>query len=115
MFCLICQRKRRSLCAQIRGGILPIHIETGRYGGLEEESQICPMCDLKETENEYHFVFHCSFYCTIRDRLFNINTESDLFNMGDLQRLNWLFEKETFKLANYLEQAWDLRKGILYQ
>ncbi len=35
--------------------------------------------------------------------------------MEDSQHLNWLFEKETFKLANYLEQAWGLRKGVLYQ
>ena len=49
-------KKKRSLCAQIRGGILPLNIETGRYVGLDEEDRICQTCDLSVTENEYHFV-----------------------------------------------------------
>ncbi len=44
-------KTKRSLCSQIRGGTLSLHIKTGRYVGLEEDSRICPMCYLKEMGN----------------------------------------------------------------
>ena len=34
--------------------------------------------------------------------------------MNDAQLLNCLFEKDVFKLAKYLEKAWDMRKKALY-
>ena len=106
-------KKRRSLCAQIRGGILPLYIETGRYVGLDEE-RICQMCDLNEIENEYHFVLYCPCYCRVREELFNNINYVHMLDISDSQLINCLFEKHVFKLANYLEKAWDLRKKALY-
>ena len=40
------QRKKRSLLAQFRLGILPLHIETGRYTNTPIDQRICKICDL---------------------------------------------------------------------
>ncbi len=49
-------KKQRSLCAQLRSGILPMMVETGRYVTLEEEMQTCRMCCLADAEKEFHFI-----------------------------------------------------------
>ena len=74
-FCLIkgefvCERyvmynlpkSKRSLCAQVRSGILPLRIETGQYCGEMEEKSLCNYCDLEEIENETHFILYCPFH-----------------------------------------------------
>ncbi len=48
-------KEEKKLCAQIREGIFPLHTETGRYVGLEEDSRIWTMCDLKEIKNKFLF------------------------------------------------------------
>ena len=107
-------KKKRSLCAQIRGGILPLNIETGRYVGLEEDERICQMCELNEIENEYHFVLYCPFYCKVREELFNSINYVHMLDTSDSQLINCLFEKHVFRMAKYLEKAWALRKKALY-
>ena len=64
-------KKKRSLCAKLRAGVLGLHIETGRYAGTDEEDRLCYLCDLREIENEVHFVLYCPFYDHIRQSLFS--------------------------------------------
>ena len=65
-------RKCRSYCAQIRCGILPLRIETGRYGSIyiPEEEHVCNICESGDIENEYHFIFDCAAFIEIREQLF---------------------------------------------
>ena len=107
-------KKQRSLCAQTRGGILPLHLETGRFAGSAEEDRICQMCDLNEIENEYHFVLYCPLYCGAREELFSSADGDDILDISDAEIIRRLFEKHTFKMANYIEKAWDKRKKALY-
>ncbi len=58
-------RKDRSYLAQYRCGILPLSIETGRWGSIPLEDRICKMCDSLVVEDKYHFIFHCSLYNNI--------------------------------------------------
>ena len=69
--CAPLSKRQRSLCAQLRSGILPLHLETGRYRGVIEEERICTYCDLNDIENEFHFMFYCPLYHELRQRLFN--------------------------------------------
>ena len=48
--------------AQFRFGILPPHIETGRFRNQSIEQRICNLCELNETEDEFHFLFKCTLY-----------------------------------------------------
>ncbi len=50
-----------------RCGLLPLSIETGRWGNIPLEDRICKMCDSLVVEDEYHFIFHCSLYNNISD------------------------------------------------
>ncbi len=62
-YCL--PRLQRSLLAQIRCGILPLNIETGRFHGLKLEDRLCLLCNLNEIECEFHFVCVCPIYTDI--------------------------------------------------
>ncbi len=57
-----CMSRQRSLIAQLRLGILPIHIETGRFRGTQLDDRICQLCDTQEVVDEMHFVCKCNLY-----------------------------------------------------
>ncbi len=54
-------RTTRSFIAQFRIGILPLHIETGRFVGTKPDDRICFICKM-EPETEIHFIFICLLY-----------------------------------------------------
>ncbi len=58
--------RQRSLCAQLHSGILPLHLETGRYRGVIEEERICTYCDINKIENEFRFVVYCPLYHALK-------------------------------------------------
>ena len=110
------KRGQRSLCAQLRAGVLPLAVEVGRYSGTPEEQRVCALCDLGVVEDEYHFVFYCPLYHKPRVKLFEKiqNKNPDLFWMSESHMLNWLFSNEVFALGKYMERAWQLRWKSLY-
>ena len=61
----------RSYIAKIRSGTLTLRIETGRFEKLEEQYRLCKFCDNKKIENEFHFIFECNQYHTLRTKLFD--------------------------------------------
>jgi hypothetical protein len=61
-------RKNRSLMAQLRLGILPNNIETGRYTNIPINEILCNHCETIEIET--HFVLNCSQYNVAREHLF---------------------------------------------
>ena len=69
--CYYMPKRNRSLLAQFRLGILPIHVETGRYSNTPLEERICKLCDFNEIEDEYHFLIICPLYARYRSTLFN--------------------------------------------
>ncbi len=59
-------RTHRSYLAQYYCGILPLSIETGRWGNIPLGNRICKMCDSLVVEDEYyHFIFHYSYQSPI--------------------------------------------------
>ena len=63
-------RKYRSILAQLRIGILPLEIETGRWKGVEIERRTCQLCNSGSVEDESHFLFECIFYACERNDFF---------------------------------------------
>ncbi len=59
-------RKHRSYLAQYRCGILPLSIETGRWGSIPLEGRICKMFDSLVVEDEY-ILFFIVHYITISE------------------------------------------------
>ena len=86
------QKYQRSLFAQFRAGILPLHVETGRFRNLPLEQRLCGLCDKSEVEDEYHFLCHCAVYRDLRRKLYS--TTIDLYpefeDMDDLEKFVFL-------------------------
>ena len=61
---------KRSLLCQLRIGILPLEIETGRYTRKKVEDIICKLCKL-DIEDEIHFVCVCPKLQAIRCKYYN--------------------------------------------
>ncbi len=59
-------RTTRSFIAQFRIGILPLHIERGRFVGTKPEDRICFICKM-EPETEIYFMFKCPLYMLLRN------------------------------------------------
>ena len=73
-------RKQRGILARARMGVLPIHIETGRYCGKPRDERLCYFCDEQVVEDEAHLLLHCNKYEDIRNEFYrtvlaNINCE----------------------------------------
>ncbi len=56
----------KSLLSQLRYGILPLRIETGRYINEKREERICTLCNTNNIESVEHFLFECSMYDNYR-------------------------------------------------
>ena len=55
---------KRCLISRLRYGVLPLHVETGRFSQLTRHQHICKMCK-NNVENEYHFLFDCDKLKTV--------------------------------------------------
>ena len=55
-------RNKRSIFAQLRMGILPLRVETGRFQNLDLRDRKCIYCNSGQVEDENHFIFHCKHY-----------------------------------------------------
>ena len=51
--------KQRSVIAAIRGGILPIEVEKGRWRGIPRHERICKQCTHGCVEDTQHFLLEC--------------------------------------------------------
>jgi len=111
-------RYDRSLLAQIRLGILPLRIETGRFVREKLEDRICQFCDLNEVEDEYHFVFRCPTYNHEREQLLHTAhfRTNNWLNASLDSKLKILFQSEhVYRLGLYVKSAYSKRRSILYK
>ena len=110
------KRNERSVLAQIRCGILPRHIETGRFVRTEIENRVCKICNTNSVENEYHFLFHCDFYRHERDAFTKglLDNYKNFNRLSDACKLKLLFNLEPQKLGKYASKLWTLRQQQIY-
>ena len=109
---------KRSVFSQLRMGILPLNIETGRYYRIPLEDRICTLCDSGEIEDEFHFVSQCSCFTECRDKYYNIFSQkiTDFSNLDAFEKFCAILSTKPFvKLSiNFINELWFLRKSILY-
>ncbi len=53
------KRNHRSLIAKLKAGVLPLHLELGRYKNSPIETRVCHICDAGFLEDELHFLYKC--------------------------------------------------------
>ena len=110
------KRNERSILAQLRCGILPLHVETGRFVRKKVEDRICQFGTSNSIENEYHFILHCNFYSAEREVFLAglYNVYRNLGRLGDAVKLKTLFVFEPRKLAKFVTRIWAKRQQCLY-
>ncbi len=59
-------RRKRSLLAQFRMGVLLLAIETGRFKSIHVEEILCVLCNMNDIEDEMHMLCTCTVYQYIR-------------------------------------------------
>ena len=109
-------RKNRSIFAQLRLGILPLEIETGRWRGHDIDRRICKLCTTSKVESEYHFVFECPIYEEKRRIFFdNIDCANDFLNRPEYEQWRYIMSDENIKITvSYIGQIYEQRKSLVY-
>ena len=109
--------QQRSLLAQLRFGILPLHVETGRLANLTVDERICQQCENNDVEDEMHFLFACDLYRDERQNfLRTLHTDQpQTVNMNDINLLQYCFQNMTRKLARYVQEIFEKRKANIHQ
>jgi len=107
-------RQNRSLMAQLRCGILPLRIETGRFCGLAVEDRLCEICKSGKIEDEIHFVVECPKYLEERISMYNA-ANINVDNMTNSQIFIHLFKTNWRELIRFLNLAWKKRQSYLFK
>ncbi len=114
-YCL--SRRQRSLLAQFRAGILPLHIETGRFKGKDITERICFVCNSDEVEDEFHFLSKCTKYINVRNVMYNnvIGKKPEFEQMNDNDKFVYLMKYEWKLVSVYIDKAWNIRNNVIYK
>lgn len=100
--------------AQLRCGVLPLRVETGRYSGLRPEQRTCQICDSDEAESECHFILDCNKYTTERQVLYNKIDNQSFQTLNSPEKLNVLITNAYRHVAKYTMQCYLIWKSYLY-
>ena len=109
-------RFERSLVAQLRLGILPLRLETGRFLDEKVEERTCKLCNSGAVEDEMHFLFSCNTYNDIRQRFYNLMNDKhkDFLLLSNINKLTLMFDKSVIQFAKYLKEIFMLRRNTIY-
>ena len=110
-------RYERSLLAQLRMGILPLRVETGRFINEILNERICTLCELQDIEDEIHFVCRCPKYDNPRLQLFHIASDRNpnFYLMTEPDKFIFLVKHLYKKLAIFIKQSWQIRQNLIYR
>ena len=113
----VINRSHRSILAQLRCGILPLKIETGRFTNVPVEFRLCLFCSDNCIEDEEHFLFHCELYQEIRESFFvKISKKLPLFNtLAFGEKFKILMEEDLIKeTSEYIYKIFNIRRSKIY-
>ena len=108
-------QSQRSLLCQLRIGVLPLRVETGRYINLKVEDRICEQCNLNSVEDELHFLFHCTLYEEERVNFYSNIDNRAFIHMADIDKLEYLCNEKPRLLAKYIVNNFEKRKSHQYR
>ena len=103
--------------AKFRMSSHQLHIETGRYKGLNIENRTCKLCNTNTVENECHMFSVCPFYEDARNTLFVELTKNckNFPQLSDINKMIWALsnpEPEICKLiAKYIHDCFKIRES----
>ena len=108
-------KRRRSFLAQLRAGILPLHVEVGRYRNTEFIDSKCLVCNDGNIEDEFHIVCICNAYIHLRTQLFDTACEHDdsILNQDPLDQLLNIMMNYQKTLSLYIQKAMQIKQRLL--
>ncbi len=107
----------KSLLSQLRYGILPLRLETGRYVNERREERLCTLCSTNTVETIEHFLFECETYDAQR-LPFVTKAQSVIGNWDDLTQiecLTALFQTMPRALSKYVKEIFLCRRDKIYK
>ena len=109
-------KRRRSLLAQFRAGILPLEIELGRYRDVPLEERVCKLCISGQVEDEFHFLCICSYFNDLREHLYSSVAIGypEIYAIDDFEKFVYLMCNQQLRVAAYLETAVKRRTNFFY-
>ena len=97
----------RVLLTRFRCGCHGLHIDTGRWVGLDRKDRLCQVCNSgQDVEDEHHFLFDCPAYSYIR--LKHMHVFEQVCTVPE-----FLARCEPNACAGFLRDCFDCRKCIL--
>ena len=110
-------RSNRAFFSQLRLGVLPIRIETGRYQNERLEERVCMVCRQNDVEDEFHFVMKCPHYNTPRRELFDkVVTLCPIFyHLNNQEKFIMLMREFPRQMAKYTFIAYMMRRKMLFK
>ena len=102
----------KQVLVKFRGGLLDLRANSGRFENISLEYRTCNLCNM-EVETEYHFLFICSHYHSLRNQylptyFFNYPSEMKFKHLMDLNDV----QLKT-NLCKYIIDALKLRAELL--
>jgi hypothetical protein len=114
--CINLSSSERSVLAQLRLGILPLHIETGRFVNTKLEDRTCKICNSVNVEDECHFLFECKAYDVPRNNWVDLilKRKPDFHYLETNDQLKCIFNDCPRSTAKFIKAALVIRKDSLY-
>ena len=109
-------RNKRSLFAQIRTGVLPLRVETGRFKGLPLMERKCEYCLNGSVEDEHHFLLSCNKWNEFREPFLikcrEVNPEFD--NLNEVEQFQFIMNDDLIQTntADFVSNAFYKRKNL---
>ena len=96
--------------ARLRGCLLKININMGRWRNIPLVDRICPMCNDNEIEDENHVLFHCTVWRDYRRPLLRFS----YFRNGNLKLIFSVGDRDFFcALATFIKNMLNFREDVL--
>lgn len=115
----------RSIFAQLRIGVLPLRIETGRFTNIIDQhtgllrkmnvdERTCNICNLNIVEDEYHFLLSCCKYNNERRILYELCklSKPNFETLTQKEKLTYLMNTSWKLTTQYVYNIWLNRKNL---
>ena len=112
---IINSRNLRIALAQIRISAHSLRIQTGRFARdrIERNLRYCEICNSDEIEDEFHFLFKCPAYDSLRKQYI----KRYYYNRANMIKCKQLLTSTRYSeirsLAKYIHEAFKTRKQLL--
>ena len=104
--------KYRIALSKLRCSVHKLNVETGRHSDIAYEQRLCILCNMREIEDELHFVMKCPVYDQIR-RDWLPNIDFDIATADTFYSLFNSSEQQVLSLAKYVYNAFIMRENLL--